>query len=188
MSAALKAARMGPRGYRPSSRIVQGDPGLFGWLGKAAGTIIRTAGTVTGILPAPTRAGAIPAPMPVPVTTAMTGGARGMPRPQVVPRPGPGGFIERLVPGGKTGYEVDVPMNGKGAPKGYHLNKSDYWLKDGTFVPKGSRYVKNRRRNPLNPTALRRAVGRVDAGKIWQAKLHEIETAKFTKAGNRKAC
>lgn len=73
-------------------------------------------------------------------------------------------------------------------PSGTHPNKSDYFLKDGSFVPKGSRCVKNRRRNPLNPDALRRAVGRIDAGKVWQAKLREIETAKYTKAGNEKSC
>jgi hypothetical protein len=75
-----------------------------------------------------------------------------------------------------------------GAPKGFHLNKADYFLRDGTFVPKGSKWVRNRSRNPLNPRALQRAVARVDAGKTWQGKLHEIETGKYTKAGNRKTC
>jgi hypothetical protein len=100
----------------------------------------------------------------------------------IVPSPGLGGYAQRLVPGGKTGYEV------AGSVRGFHPNKSDYFLRDGTFVPKGSRLVKNRTRNPLNPRALRRAVARIDAGKAWQSKLSEIATAKYTAAGNKKAC
>jgi len=79
-------------------------------------------------------------------------------------------------------------VNGGPPPSGYHLNKADYFLRDGTFVPKGTRYVKNRRRDPLNPRALRNAIARVDAGKTWQGKLREIETGKYTKAGAKKSC
>jgi len=46
-------------------------------------------------------------------------------------------------------------------PAGYHLNKSSYFLKDGTFVPARSRYVRIRRRNFANGRALRRSIGRV---------------------------
>ena len=72
-------------------------------------------------------------------------------------------------------------------PKGYHPNKSAYYTSAG-YHPKGSKCVKNRRRNPLNPRALGRAISRIDAGKKWQGKLREIETAKYTAAGNKKAC
>jgi len=41
------------------------------------------------------------------------------------------------------------------------LNKSSYFLKDGTFVPEGTRLVKVRRRNFANGRALRRSIGRV---------------------------
>ena len=73
------------------------------------------------------------------------------------------------------------------APSGFHLNKSDYFLKSGEFVPKGTRLVKNRRRDPLNARALKRAVARVDAGKVWQGKLAEISTKKYTAAGKKKS-
>ena len=58
-------------------------------------------------------------------------------------------------------------------PGGMHSNKSDYWVKerDGNgnftgnwfFVGEGTRCVTNRRRNPLNPRALSRAMAREDS-------------------------
>ncbi len=77
-------------------------------------------------------------------------------------------------------------MNGKGGPSGYHLNKTGYHLKDGTYVAPGTKWVKNRRRNPMNARALRRAIGRVDAAKAWQSKLGEISTGKYTASGKRR--
>lgn len=71
--------------------------------------------------------------------------------PQAAPRNGgcPGlGVTDRLV-----------------CPGGCHANKSDYFLRSGAFVPKGSRCVRNRRRNPLNPRAMDRAAGRLRAAK-----------------------
>jgi len=113
-------------------------------------------------------------------------------RTRVVETPGWKGAAQRFVPGGATGLHVESPaqMNGiaGGPPKGYHLNKSSYFLLNGTYVAKGSKYVKNRHRNPLNPRALKGAVARIDAGKIWQSKLSEISTGKFTAAGNRRSC
>ena len=105
----------------------------------------------------------------------------------VVPSPGTGARIARFVPGGRTGLEV-APAAGMriACPAGHHANKSDYWLMDGTFVTKGSRCVRNRRRNPMNPRALSRAIGRVDAGKALQGKLAEITTKKWTASGKRK--
>lgn len=78
-----------------------------------------------------------------------------------IPMPGgrqmhPAAFL----PGGQpliTGPQAP----GDVVPKGYRLNKSSYWLKDGTFVPAGTRYVKIRRRNMANGRALRRSIGRV---------------------------
>ena len=51
----------------------------------------------------------------------------------------------------------------QGAPRGYRLNKSSYHLKDGTFVPAGTKWVKVRRRNPANARALRRSLSRVES-------------------------
>jgi hypothetical protein len=87
------------------------------------------------------------------------------------PKPGVGAMIERFVPGGASGFFE----NGAGpAPSGYHWNKSDYFLMDGTFVPKGTKLVKNRRRNSLNPRALDRAIGRVSGAKKASKKLGRI--------------
>jgi hypothetical protein len=86
------------------------------------------------------------------------------------PKPGVGGMIERFVPGGKSGFFE----NGGPAPSGFHWNKSDYFLMDGTFVPKGTKLVKNRRRNSLNPRALDRAMGRVTGAKKAAKKLSRI--------------
>lgn len=129
------------------------------------------------------------------------GGRRQMPVQRFAPqsrppiRVGPVGINPRAaLPGGRpfVTHQPAPQMNGAGpegkAPAGWHWNKSDYWLKDGTFVPKGTKLVKNRRRDPLNPTALRSAISRIDAGKRWQGKLREIETGKYTKAGNKKDC
>jgi hypothetical protein len=100
-------------------------------------------------------------------------------------QPGFGGMVARAIPGGSTGLVVQGSPT-LGCPSGYHPNKSSYFLRDGTFVPAGSKCVKNRRRDPLNPKALRRSIERVNAGKTWQAKLRDIETGKYTKAGARK--
>jgi hypothetical protein len=47
-------------------------------------------------------------------------------------------------------------------PKGFRPNKSDYFLKDGTFVAAGSRCVRFRSMNPLNHRALKRGVRRAE--------------------------
>lgn len=79
-------------------------------------------------------------------------------RRQTLPVPLPGGArlnLARLAPGG-------VPAITPGqCPKGYRLNKSSYFLKNGTFVPEGTKCVKYRRRNFANGRALRRSIGRV---------------------------
>jgi hypothetical protein len=97
----------------------------------------------------------------------------------VMPRPGIGGAIERALPGGKTGYEVAIPAGNK-APGGYHWNKSDYFLRDGTFVPAGTKLVKNRRRNPLNPKAASRAISRLESAKRAVKDLGRVSIRKRT--------
>ncbi len=56
-------------------------------------------------------------------------------------------------------------------PAGCHPNKSDYFLKSGSFVPRGTRCVRNRRRNPLNPRALDRAISRIGSAQNAVARL-----------------
>lgn len=56
-------------------------------------------------------------------------------------------------------------VNGVACPSGYHANKSSYFLMNGEYVPAGSRCVKNRQRNPLNPKALSKSMGRLTSFK-----------------------
>jgi len=71
---------------------------------------------------------------------------------------------------------------GNGGPAcdtaGYHLNKSEYFLKSGEFVPEGSRYVKNRKRNPANARATSRAISRVTGAKRYAQSLSRISIRK----------
>lgn len=78
--------------------------------------------------------------------------------PQVpaLPVPGMKGTIQRMLPGGQSGYMS------AGIPKGYRLNKTGYWTKDGYVAP-GTKLVKVRYRNPANAKALRRALSRAEA-------------------------
>jgi len=78
-----------------------------------------------------------------------------------------------------------VYQNGNGngkAPSGYHYNKTSYFLKDGTFVPEGTKLVKNRRRNPLNPRAASRAISRLESAKKAVKRLDRI-TVKCRRCG-----
>jgi len=76
-------------------------------------------------------------------------------------------------------------MNGMepaiGCAKGHHPNKSDYFLRDGTFVPAGSRCVKDRRRNPLNVRAASRAISRIASAKTATASLGRVTIRKKKK-------
>lgn len=159
MSLALKQAR--------------GDPGLFGGIARAVTSVAKyLPGPIGGVasvahkLVSGTRgsgkyAGQTKTPAQIAAWRARISGQS---QPQL-PRPGLVAGIQRLVPGGATGTYADVgapPMPEIGSPKGYRVNQSDYFLKDGTFVPKGSRWVKIRRRNPLNPSAASKAIARIE--------------------------
>jgi len=69
-----------------------------------------------------------------------------------------------------------------GCPKGFHLNKSSYNLKNGTHVPERSLCVKNRRRNNDNGTAAlraaRRLIGRKNHQDTIDKALRKIAPAK----------
>jgi len=69
-------------------------------------------------------------------------------------------------------------MNGMMVGPGYHPNKSDYFLKSGEFVPKGSRMVKNRKRNPANARATSRAISRISGAKRYAKSLGRISIRK----------
>lgn len=149
----------------------RGDPflgGLFKAVGKGISTV---AGVASKVLPGPfgTVAGA--------VSNITGGGGRGAPpaSPRItgplnavaniqqralqgtqipaIPVPGVKGTIQRLLPGGESGYMS------AGTPSGYHWNKSGYWTSEG-YVAKGTKLVRNRSQNPANVRALRRAIRR----------------------------
>ena len=143
----------------------RGDPGLFGSIGRALGGVAKTVGRFVpgpagGILT--TVGGALAPSRPAPTTVAppmrptFTGMRVG----------GPYG----IEVGRKTGYyasgQLPVPVTaagGVGCPKGYRLNMSSYFLRDGTFVPEGSKCVRYRYRNVANGRALKRAIARTKA-------------------------
>jgi len=198
MSAAIKAARakyQGDAGYpraMPGTGYM-GDPGLFGSIfggikkgfgiasrfipgGGAIGTAVSTIRALTRRNPRQigTRRGrAAQVPQMVMPTTPFQA-----PAVAVEPVPGLGGLAQRIIPGGKTGYQVPGTAIGARVPQGYHLNKSGYWRGAGgvnpQWIPKESIFVKNRKRNPLNPRAWDRAFGRLKSANNFKKKLGRI--------------
>ena len=161
-----------------SRAAAMGDPGLGSFLKGIAGKVAKVAAPVASMLTGGTVGAAIGAVS----TIAGRGGSRPQlvqppgPPPMIVPvtrSPGIGGALARAIPGGQTGYEAAVPQGGP-PPSGYHWNKSSYFLRSGEFVPKGTRLVKNRRRNALNPRALDRAVSRVISAKKAARMLSDV--------------
>jgi len=144
-----------------------GDPGFFSFLGKGLSAI-------GGLLPGPIGAvaglagraisggGAAPQPPTVPfqrtggIRAQFPGGSIGIPGGPQITLTG-GGFAAGGTALARTGPAGPGPMV---PPRGHHLNRSSYFLRDGTFVPEGTRFVRNRTRNPANPRALRRAISR----------------------------
>lgn len=125
----------------------QGDPGFFSFLGKVAKGIAGTAiGLVTGGIPQQIGRG---------VQQVFAPSRRRLPMRRIPTVFGP------------TPRQLGIPRGapalcppGMACPKGMRLNKSDYFLQDGTFVAAGTRCVSIRRSNPANVRALRRAIRR----------------------------
>lgn len=199
MSARIKMARVMAGDPGAARRMIRarpgigyaGDPGLFSFIGKGLSAV---GGLAKKILPGPigsigggllgAAGGALAgkkvtqrmtAPSQLPAVSTimrMSQGGSGL------PVPGVRGTIERLLPGGKTGRTTHY-LREEGPPgPGYHLNKSGYYLQDGTYVAPQSVWVKNRRRNPLNPRALDRAIGRISSAKNASKKLSRITVRK----------
>jgi len=202
MSAAIKQARanfQGDMGYQramPGTGYA-GDPGLFGSIfggikrGLSAATSFATGGGIGGAVRALTRRN------PRQIGTRRgraAAGAAAQFDPRIFPSSpfqaqtelpirGPRTlkqFGQAIIPGGLTGSTVQVPGTAIGArvPQGYHLNKSGYWRGAGgvnpQWIPKESIFVKNRKRNPLNPRAFDRAFGRIKSAKNFSKKLGRI--------------
>jgi len=138
-----------------------GDPGLFGDIfGGIKGAIGGAFKGFTGM-------GRMP-------TAPIAGPGFPLFAPQV-PAPGVLPAIQRALPGGATGM-----MAGCAPMSGYHLNKSEYFLKSGEFVPEGSRLVRNRKRNPANARATSRAISRVVGAKRYAKSLSRVSIRKHS--------
>ena len=73
------------------------------------------------------------------------------------------------------------------APRGYHLNKHPLpACKSHGAVPARSIYVRNRRMNPLNPRALRKALHREKAARKLMSKLHIFHHVRRAAPARRK--
>lgn len=94
----------------------------------------------------------------------------GMPPPPLIPQQPDSTRTSgvQLFPGAFAGTQTQYysdPKPPQGGARGYHLNKSGYYTKGGNYVAPQSRWVKNRRRNPLNPRALSRSISRISSAK-----------------------
>jgi hypothetical protein len=169
-----------------------GDPGIFGFLGKALRTVT---GIASKVLPGPLGAlaggvssalggvsgqqqAAVSATPALPPLVSPV--YRNIQEVQRIPEPGLPATIQRWIPGGETGFsETEEEMRaGRGSRPGFHWNKSGYFLKTGEYIRPGTKEVRNRRRNSLNPRALDRALGRVTGAKRASKKLARVTIRK----------
>jgi hypothetical protein len=134
------------------------------------------------------------------VLGAFGGGPK--PAPQLPPGGGPFGpygVAGGVTIGGQNGITIGgriaptgyAPAGGApaagGAPRGYHLNKHALpACKSHGAVPARSIYVRNRRMNPLNPRALRKALHREKAARKLMSKLHVFHRAAPARRRSRK--
>ena len=113
------------------------------------------------------------------------GNGNGMPMPNS--GPGVGAQQPQMVPAssGPTGSVRGIyPVSGPKPPGGgsYCPNKSAYWRTGPNggpiYIEKGTIWVRRRRRNSLNNSALSRAIARVDGAKKLTKKLGRITIRK----------
>lgn len=169
----------------------RGDPGLFGFLAKAAGAVIRTAVPGGGAL-LDVAGGILKARRP-PGTSLATIPQVGPPVPQLRSQVQvqTGGLInvgyQQMGPGGAAQVPMVQGPDGKLCQlKGYHVNKGRYFTRAGVVEP-GTKCVKNRRMNVLNPKALRRGLRRAYGfKKIAMRTLHLLSPTKPKRFGGFK--
>jgi len=206
MSIMVKAARMGDPGRiraMPGIGYRQGDPGLFGDifrkvtsvagtvlpgpLGMGARAIHRLAGggRATGAPQSPldTRGKFAPKGSPAHRAYLARQGTRGLNLPGLGARGmgigPPGSRLSLFEPQTNGAKSTAIPVGSvEVKPSGYHLNKSGYFLRDGTYIEPRSVYVKNRRRNPANPRAIDRSIGRIESAKRMASRLGRITIRK----------
>ena len=155
-----------------------GDPGLFGFIGKAIGTVARVAGSV---LPGPIGTvarvigGQLVQAKPIKQASLQGGSlpgigyggpARGPAIPIGAAKPFQGVVPPSILTLPGTVDQFATPRPGVGCDQpGFHRNRTGYYTKRYGWVEKGSVCVKNRRRNPLNPRALSRSLARLTSAK-----------------------
>lgn len=194
--AGTRAALMFP-GLRPmiNPRYV-GDPGFLGSIGKFVGGIAKKAvGTAFRASPLGQAYNAVREGVEfvqrvgAPQSRSLpSGGVAMLPPPQTMFQPpipfgGGGGIPEEEMGPGPTvpaentavvtrhdGSHALVPTSGNVcAIKGYHLNKSGYYVNSSVLLPgahyvaPGTMCVKNRRMNPFNPRAASKAMHRLQS-------------------------
>ena len=174
--------RATPRG------MPMGDPGFFGDLwggikgavgglvtGGPLGAIGGAIGGFTGAgQTSPTQVPTLPPMMTLPTQLQAVNGRR---------PPTTGERIQEFLPGGKTGYEgrTEEEMRaGKrdGLPSGWHWNKSGHFLKSGAYVYPGTKAVRNRKMNPLNPSAVKSSMKRLGRAKTAAKDINRVTIRK----------
>ena len=173
-------------GYMGDARYM-GDPGIFGSIFKGLKSVV---GIGTGIV----------SKLGIPVVSGVAGmagrflqGRSAIPGASTQPiyrMPGrippaplamPGGIPLLGMRGALPPQLLSPPITAElpmGTAGGYHLNKSSYFLMDGTFIARGTKWVKNRRRNPGNMQALSRSMGRIKSAKKMASRLSQITIRK----------
>ena len=97
---------------------------------------------------------------------------RGAPGAGITHSSGPGVTVSGFGNGGAV-----APVGGK-PPAGYHWNRQGYFTKSEGWIPEGTKLVKNRRRNPLNPKAASRAIARLESAKNATKTLSRVTIRK----------
>lgn len=178
------ASRPGMGSVRSIPRgMPSGDPGIFGDIwggikGAIGGAVKGFIGTPTPTSPAATSP-FLP-PMVMPIQQAPTYPApNGNMRPPQIKEPGIVAWGERLIPGGQTGMMDDPRYRaGKPSQSGWHWNKSGYFLKSGEYVEAGTKQVRNRKMNPLNPSAVKSSIRRLGRAKTAAKDINRITIRK----------
>lgn len=179
-------------------RQYRGDPGLFGFIGKAIGSVAKIAGSIIpGPLGAiakiagtalsgagkPVNPSVLAKPLPTSVAAILQ---LKSPTPQALAQglpqlPSQTGLVNiaHVAPGvgnqTQSGAGAGYSQNGSTpCERGYHRNKVGYYTKRYGFIEAGSICVKNRKRNPLNPRALSRSMARLSSAKGAAAFLSRV--------------
>ncbi len=162
-----------------------GDPGIFGDIFRgitgavggliSGGPISAISGAIKGFTGSGTGPGATQPALPAPWLPPM---GTTLPFVQAAPQvkePGARAAIERFFPGGETGM-MDDPRYRAGKPSqaGWHWNKTGYYLKTGEYVEAGTRQVRNRKMNPLNPSAIKAGIRRLGRAKTAAKDINRI--------------